>query len=253
MRGNFGARNCEKLHLSMQVSLIFGTSIAFTLMIWFRFHSNIALAQHAVFLCGAIFVLISAPRALAMPAPEVTDTPAVAATALAAPDEDTLEADETIVANATAVIKAPKSAAEKARDAALQEERRRQRNQREAELRELLMGYGVNERAAQDEIIRYIAHQTLTNEKLQRKGTELYGALRDNSVSEDRVYQLLSAYRLTLSRNRESRQKDEDQLNGRINFRTQPRLAALLELAGIIGDGPLNLPPPDVRRPNPPR
>ena len=173
-----------------------------------------------------------------------------------AEDNDNAEADNAETDNAEAnnvAVKAPKSAEEKARAAQLQAERQRQRAQREAELRELLMGYGVTERNAQDEIIRYIAHQTQVNEKLQRKGSELYNALRDNAISEDRVYQLLTAYRMTLARNRENRQKDEDELNVRINFRAQPRLAALLELAGLIGDGPLNLPPPDKNAANAPR
>ena len=218
--------------------------------------------QRATLLCGALLVFACAPCAQATPAPDATDTQTVVVTTVAptlaapaVPDDENADADEADAVDGAAnvVAKAPKSAEEKAREAAAQEERRRQRAQREAELRELLMGYGVTERTAQDEIIRYIAHQTLINEKLQRKGAELYGALRDNSVSEDRVYQLLTAYRLTLSRNRENRQKDEAELDGRINFRAQPRLAALLELAGIIGDGPLNLPPPDTRRTNAPR
>lgn len=203
----------------------------------------------ALWLCSGVSATVAHA---AVPAPVTETKPTSAATV---PNHDVVDNDVPDDENGeiaadeapVEIARAPVSAEEKAREALVKEERRRQRAQREAELRELLMGYGVTERLAQDEIIRYIAHQTVTNEKLQRKGAELYGALRDNAISEDRVYQLLTAYRLTLSRNRDKRHKDEAELDARINFRAQPRLAALLELAGIIGDGPLNLPPPDKR------
>ncbi len=252
-----GKRNCFSHLLSTLVLFILKSQQKNRIMFQLLFFKNLFI-KRAVLCCSTLFFVAVAPGARAMPAPDalapksdaprveesknevVTPNPQGAAGAAGA-DEDNVE---------SAAAKAPKSAEEKARVAQMQEERRRQRSQREAELRELLMGYGIAERMPQDEIIRYIAHQTQVNEKLQRKGAELYNALRDNSISEDRVYQLLTAYRLTLARNRESRQKDEDQLNERISFRNQPRLAALLELAGIIGDGPLNLPPPDKRADN---
>ena len=106
----------------------------------------------------------------------------------------------------------------------------------------MMSSLGFDDRATQDEVLRYIASETRVKDAVRRKANDIYRALQDPNRSDKEVRILLAQYNSVVIYDRERRRAAEDALNDRIHFRDQPRLEAMLTLFGVIGDSPLRLP-----------
>lgn len=103
------------------------------------------------------------------------------------------------------------------------------------------MGFG--DRALQDEVLGHIAVEVRERGQVRRKGQDIYNALRDPRRTDEEVRALLHEYHAVVEADHARRRIAEDALDERIDFRSNPRLEAMLILFGAIGDAPIALPP----------
>ncbi len=124
-------------------------------------------------------------------------------------------------------------------------QRRARERQRKAEnLRRTMSSLGFDDRALQDEVLRYIVSEVRARGQVRRQGQQLYTVLRDSHQSDAQVRAALSQYQGVVEADRARRREAENTLNDRIGFRSKPRLEAMLVLFGVIGNAPLALPRP---------
>jgi hypothetical protein len=109
----------------------------------------------------------------------------------------------------------------------------------EENMRKLLTQAGVNDDATQNAIFNYIKDDINARGPLREQGKSLYKALQAGAVTDDQLLALVTDYRAAQQAEKARREHAQADLDAKINYSKNPRLEAILLLAGLIGDGPM--------------
>lgn len=107
----------------------------------------------------------------------------------------------------------------------------------EQNLRRLMTQAGIGEGATQDAILEYVRNDLHARGSLREQGTKLIQALRAGAVTDEQMAALVADYRAAQQAEKSRREIAEAQLDAKINYSKNPRLEAMLLLAGVIGEG----------------
>jgi Ca2+-binding EF-hand superfamily protein len=107
----------------------------------------------------------------------------------------------------------------------------------EQNLRRLMTQAGIGEGATQDAILEYVRADLHARSSLREQGTKLIQALRAGAVTDDQMAALVADYRAAQQVEKSRREVAEAQLDAKISYSKNPRLEAMLLLAGVIGEG----------------
>lgn len=167
-----------------------------------------------------------------------------------APGDGTLDgvtAAEPMPMHDAAIRKQEREAAQKREFARRRDENRRRSTAKQAriegEMRRMMIRLGCDQPPVQDAIIAFIADETRARRPLRDQSRKLFQALRsENGAVDANVETLLADFRIALEQDKARHQVGEAALDQRINFKSNPRLEAMLLLFGVIGDGPTFFP-----------
>lgn len=107
----------------------------------------------------------------------------------------------------------------------------------EQNLRRLMTQAGIGEGATQDAILEYVRTDLQARSSLREQGIKLIQALRAGAVTDEQMAALVADYRAAQQAEKSRREQAEAELDAKINYSKNPRLEAMLLLAGVIGEG----------------
>jgi hypothetical protein len=111
------------------------------------------------------------------------------------------------------------------------------RAQMEQRLREMLAHVGVNDAPTQDAVVAFLQADTQARRPLREQNTKLFQALNNGGVTDDQLLALVTDLRAAQDAEKVRREKAQADLDAKIHYTQNPRLEAVLMLAGLIGDG----------------
>jgi hypothetical protein len=117
------------------------------------------------------------------------------------------------------------------------EERRKAMEDR---MREMLVHVGVNEAATQDAILAYVQTDLEARRPMREQTTKLFKAL-NGGVTDAQLLALVTDYRAAQEAEKARRETALQELDAKIHYTQNPRLEAILLLAGLLGDGQGNM------------
>jgi len=106
-------------------------------------------------------------------------------------------------------------------------------------IRKMLTQAGVEDVAKQDTVLTYVREDMEARRPMREQGAKLFQALREGAVTDDQLLALVTDYRAAQEAEQVRREKAQEELDEKIKFSENPRLEAMLLLAGLIGDGAL--------------
>jgi len=104
-------------------------------------------------------------------------------------------------------------------------------------IRKMMEMGGVPEVATQDAVLAYMKEDMEARKPLRDLGLKLFQALRAADINDEQMLALVTDYRAAQEMEKTRRQQAQDTLDVKVNFTKNPRLEAMLLLAGLIGDG----------------
>lgn len=111
------------------------------------------------------------------------------------------------------------------------------RQRMEQQMRNMLTQVGVKETATQDTVLEYIRTDMETRQPLRQQAMKLFQALRNGGVTDDQLLALVTDYRAAQEADKVRREKAQAELDAKVHYSQNPRLEAVLMLAGVVGDG----------------
>ena len=104
-------------------------------------------------------------------------------------------------------------------------------------IRKMMTLGGVPDVATQDAVLKFMKEDVEARKPLRALGLKLFEALRAGDVNDDQMLALITDYRAAQDAEGTRREDAQDALDAKVNFTKNPRLEAMLLLAGLIGDG----------------
>lgn len=104
-------------------------------------------------------------------------------------------------------------------------------------IRKMMAMGGVPEIATQDAVLAYMKEDVEARRPLREAGMKLFQALRAADVNDEQMLALVTDYRAAQETEKVRREQAQNALDAKVNFTRNPRLEAMLLLAGLIGDG----------------
>jgi len=104
-------------------------------------------------------------------------------------------------------------------------------------IRKMMAQAGVEDVAKQDAVLAFVKADMEARRPLREQGQKLLQALREGAVTDDQLLALVTDYRASQEAEQIRREKAQEELDEKIKFGENPRLEAMLLLAGLIGDG----------------
>jgi hypothetical protein len=106
----------------------------------------------------------------------------------------------------------------------------------EDRMREMLVHVGVNEAPTQDAILAYVQTDLEARRPMREQTTKLFRAL-NGGVTDAQLLALVTDYRAAQEAEKARREAALQDLDAKIHYTQNPRLEAILLLAGLLGDG----------------
>lgn len=110
-------------------------------------------------------------------------------------------------------------------------------NNADAAIRKMLVQGGVADIATQDAVLAFVKEDTEARRPMREQGAKLFQALRAGAITDEQFLALVTDYRAAQQAEKVRREEAQDALDEKIHFTDNPRLEAMLLLAGLIGDG----------------
>ena len=110
------------------------------------------------------------------------------------------------------------------------------RKQMEERMRQMLAHVGVNETTTQDAILAYVQADLEARRPLREQTGKLFQALNNGGVTDDQLLALVTDFRSAQEAEAARREVAQAELDAKIHYKQNPRLEAVLLLAGIVGD-----------------
>jgi uncharacterized membrane protein YgcG len=110
----------------------------------------------------------------------------------------------------------------------------------EDRMREMLVHVGVNEAPTQDAILAFVQTDLEARRPMREQTTKLFRAL-NGGVTDAQLLALVTDYRAAQEAEKARRETALQELDAKIHYTQNPRLEAILLLAGLIGDGQGNM------------
>jgi hypothetical protein len=107
----------------------------------------------------------------------------------------------------------------------------------EDRMRQMLTHVGVNDAPTQDAILAYVQADMEARNPLREQTMKLFRALNNGGVTDDQLLALVTDVRAAQEAEKARREKAQADLDAKIHYTQNPRLEAVLLLAGLIGDG----------------
>ena len=104
-------------------------------------------------------------------------------------------------------------------------------------VRSMLVQGGVNDVATQDAVLSYMKEDTQARRPMRELGAKLFQAMRAEGVTDEQMLALVADYRAAQQAEEGRREEAQEALDAKIHYSENPRLEAILLLAGLIGDG----------------
>lgn len=104
-------------------------------------------------------------------------------------------------------------------------------------IRKMMEMGGVPEVATQDAVLAYMKDDMAARRPLRELGMKLFQALRAGDINDDQMLALVTDYRAAQEAEKVRREQAQEALDAKVNYSQNPRLEAMLLLAGLIGDG----------------
>ena len=104
-------------------------------------------------------------------------------------------------------------------------------------IRKMMTLGGVPDVATQDAVLEHMKEDVEARKPLRALGLKLFEALRAGDVNDDQMLALITDYRAAQDAEGTRREDAQHVLDAKVNFTRNPRLEAMLLLAGLIGDG----------------
>lgn len=104
-------------------------------------------------------------------------------------------------------------------------------------IRKMMEMGGVPDVATQDAVLEYMKEDVEARRPLRDLGMKLFQALRAGDVDDDQMLALVMDYRAAQETEKIRREEAQEALDEKVDFSRNPRLEAMLLLAGLIGDG----------------
>jgi hypothetical protein len=111
------------------------------------------------------------------------------------------------------------------------------RQQMEERMRAMLGQVGVNEKETQDSVLEFIKNDMEARRPLREQGMKLFQALRNGGVNDDQMLALVTDYRAAQEAETARREQAMKDFDAKVHYTKNPRLEAVLLLAGVIGEG----------------
>lgn len=104
-------------------------------------------------------------------------------------------------------------------------------------IRKMMEMGGVPDVATQDAVLAYMKEDVEARRPLRDTGMKLFQALRAGDITNEQMLALVADYRAAQQAEKVRREQAQDALDAKVNFTQNPRLEAMLLLAGLVGDG----------------